>query len=104
MIYKMDKKILILILSTILIVINSLVYTKYVIYDDIFSLEYYIKWIPDSILILQTLFFLCYFFYENNTTYQYYYCIYMLCAYITCGFGDVLLIFDSNIMYMIGML
>ncbi|XWV26380.1 lysoplasmalogenase [Tupanvirus soda lake] len=100
----MDKKILILILTTILVVITSVVYIKFVIYDYMVNIKYFVKWIPVLLLIIQTLFFLCYFNIFKRDTNQLNYCFYLIFAYVLCMIGDISLMFDEMVIYMIGML
>lgn len=77
-------------------------YIKYVLLDNAWP-EIYIKWIPATLLLLQTGYFLAInrlFINQNKNSYH----KYLMFGYIACIVGDILLIDHEKITYMFGML
>lgn len=94
---RLNSRICVLIITGMLIVINSYFYIVSYIYEENIKVAYGTKWIPPFLLFLQTMYF-----YWHNTRNR---CFKMMIsiAYLLCMIGDIILISDKTILFMIGM-
>lgn len=90
----MDKKIILILFSFFNLLLTGL-YINNVIFDQNIN-PLYIKWIPVTLLFIQTLIFTIYYHIKQ---YDITYMIYLLLAYLFCISGDILLIYDEYFFY-----
>jgi uncharacterized membrane protein YhhN len=100
----MDFIIFLLIIISFLVIVTTSMYIKFVTYDENNYIAYFIKWIPVFFLCIQTTIMACYYKCKHNDKYLHRYCLFLIIAYIFCIMGDILLVFNTNIMFMVGML
>lgn len=98
----MDKRNLILMINSIIIIIHNILYIKFITYDGNVDYAYYFKWIPSLLLICQTIYFT--FVIDENELYKSYYGICLAIGYFFCMLGDISLIFPYEIAYLFGMI
>lgn len=79
------------------------IYLKYVVYGGNSLVAYAIKWIPALLLCCQVLYFVGYHKTHNHYN-EYIYSIFLVTALIFCVVGDILMIPNNDLTFMIGML
>ena len=100
----MDKRIILFGTILPLVMVIAVAYIKFVIYDGKTDIAFYIKWIPSFLLCVQSIILAYSYKFVCNDKHMYFYCLFLIAAYICCIVADVLLIFVTMPLFMTGML
>lgn len=98
----MEKKYQILLVTSLIIIVHNVLYLKFVVYDNNKFYEYWFKWIPTMLLMLQTLYFCL--LVPENMHYRSATGICLSVGYFFCMIGDIVLIFPYETTYLVGIL
>ena len=100
----MDKRIILFGIILPLVMVIAIAYIKFVVHDGKTNIAFFIKWIPSALLSVQSIILACSYKFTSNDKHMYFYCLYLVTAYIFCITADVLLIYDTIPFFMMGML